>query len=114
MSKKDIILEHAQKVNEEYECKPVNAILAIWCNHKGLPFSTFDQLVQPRREREFSAEEDEIRETGKERNTKTCQHLFHKGQKANTQSKVKVKGVLLVIVVSVVSVCSKHRKKDVD
>ena len=107
MSDKEIILELAQKVNEEYEFIPVNAILAIWCNHKGLPLSTFDELFQPQSEREkISAEVEDwlaekvlpsIRKTGQfkceqARNTKTCQHMYIKGQKANTPYKVKVKG----------------------
>ena len=116
MRDKEVILELAQKVNEEYECIPVNAILAIWCNHKGLPLSTFDELLQSRGEREKITAEDEdylaeavlpsIRKTGQFKceqssNTKTCQHMYIKGQKANTQCKVKVKGDS--------DYCSKHR-----
>ena len=94
----------------------MNAILAIWCNHKGLPLSTFDELFQPQSEREkISAEVEDwlaekvlpsIRKTGQfkfeeARYIKTCQHMYKKGQNANTQYKVKVKGDS--------DYCSKHR-----
>ena len=59
MSDKEIFLKLAEKVNEVYECVTVNAILAIWCNRKGLPFSTFDELVQPQSKREKISAEDE-------------------------------------------------------
>ena len=59
MSDKEIILELAQIVNEEYECIPVNAILAIWFNHKDLPLSTFDELLQSESDREMISAEDE-------------------------------------------------------
>ena len=67
--------------------------VCIWCNHKGLPLSIFDKLVQPRSEREKISAEDEdwlaeavlpsIRKTGQfkceqARNTKTCQHMYRK------------------------------------
>ena len=69
----------------------MNAILAIWCNHKGLPLSTFDELFQPQSETEKISAEDEdwvaevvllsIRKTGQFKceqahNTKTCQRMY--------------------------------------
>ena len=103
MSNKEIILELAQKVNEVYDCVPVNAILAIWCNHNGLPFSTVDELVQPQSEREKISVEDKewLAEVVLPFIRKTCKHMYIKGQKANTQCKVKVKGDS--------DYCSKHR-----
>ena len=70
------ILELAQKINDAFNNIPVNAILSIWCVLKDLPLSTFD-------DNEATVEKVA---------PKTCQHMYIKGAKANTQCKVKVKG----------------------
>jgi len=78
------ILELAQKINDAFNNIPVNAILTIWCELKDLPFSTFDD------------DDDTVEKVV----PKTCQHMYIKGQKANTQCKVKVKEG---------EFCSKHK-----
>jgi len=79
------ILEFAQKINDAFNNIPVNAILTIWCELKDLPLSTFD--------------DDEA--TVEKVVPKTCQHMYIKGAKANTQCKVKIKGEG--------EFCSKHK-----
>ena len=78
------ILEFAQNINNAFDNIPVNDILSIWCQYKDLPFSTFDELVQPLSER--------AEEGFSEPKLKTCKHKFLKGRNTNTQCKTKVKG----------------------
>jgi hypothetical protein len=81
------IWKFAEKVHEEFPEITVNELLSIWCEQQqicGFIFPDREKVLQ-------------------DPNTKTCQHMFLKVQKANTQCKVKVKGD--------VEFCSRHKPK---
>ena len=79
------ILKFAQKDKKEFPHIPVIGMLAIWCKQKNLSFSKFDKLYGASESYfELSIPIKEI--------SKSCQHMYSKGRKANTQCTTKVKG----------------------
>ena len=100
------IWKFAAKLHEEFPGISTEELLSMWCELQQICGFEF-----PEREKQLSLDDETTAEkvlpTGEnkeeEHNTKTCQPMYMKGRKANTQCKVRVKGDT--------EFCSRHKPK---